>query len=62
MGRPKGGKNRKYTYEFKLKAVEAYLNEHRSFGSIAAFNLNSYVYFLFLPPLGLPMILPLLFH
>ena len=36
MGRPKGGKNRKYTYEFKLKAVETYLNEHRSFGSIAA--------------------------
>lgn len=35
MGRPKGGKNRKYTYEFKLKAVEAYLNEHRSFNSIA---------------------------
>ena len=36
MGRTKSGKNRKYTYEFKLKAVEAYLNEHRSFGSIAA--------------------------
>lgn len=36
MGRPKGGKNRKYTYEFKLKAVEKYLNEHRSFNSIAA--------------------------
>jgi transposase-like protein len=36
MGRPKGCKNRKYTYEFKLKAVEAYLNEHRSFKSIAA--------------------------
>ena len=36
MGRPKGGKNRKYTYEFKLKAVEAYLNEHRSFRSVAA--------------------------
>ncbi len=36
MGRPKGGKNRKYTYEFKLKAVETYLNEHRSFRSVAA--------------------------
>lgn len=36
MGRPKGGKNRKYTYEFKLKAVETYLNEHRSFNCIAA--------------------------
>ena len=36
MGRTKGGKNRKYTYEFKLKAVETYLNEHRSFRSVAA--------------------------
>ena len=36
MGRPKGGKNRKYPYEFKLKAVEKYLNEHRSFRSVAA--------------------------
>ena len=36
MGRPKGGKNRKYTYEFKIKAVETYLNEHRSFRSVAA--------------------------
>ena len=36
MGRPKGGKNRKYPYEFKLKAVETYLNEHRSFRSVAA--------------------------
>ena len=36
MGRPKGGKNRKYTYELKLKAVETYLNEHRSFRSVAA--------------------------
>ena len=40
MGRPKGGKNRKYTYEFKIKAVEAYLNEHRSLNSVAAeFNI-----------------------
>ena len=40
MGRPKGGKNRKYTYEFKIKAVESYLNEHRSFRSVAAeFNI-----------------------
>ena len=36
MGRTKGGKNRKYPYEFKLKAVETYLNEHRSFRSVAA--------------------------
>ncbi|MBE6125097.1 MAG: transposase [Erysipelotrichaceae bacterium] len=36
MGRPKGGKNRKYPYEFKLKAVKTYLNEHRSFRSVAA--------------------------
>lgn len=29
-GRPKGGKNRKYSYEFKLKVVKEYLNEHKS--------------------------------
>lgn len=28
MGRPKGGKNRKYPYEFKLKVVEDYLRNH----------------------------------
>ena len=40
MGRPKGGKNRKYTYEFKIKAVKAYLNEHRSLNTVAAeFNI-----------------------
>ena len=30
MGRPKGGKNRKYPYEFKLKVVEDYLRNHLS--------------------------------
>ena len=30
MGRPKGGKNRKYSYEFKLKAMEDYFNNHLS--------------------------------
>ena len=30
MGRPKGGKNRKYPYEFKLKVVEDYQNNHLS--------------------------------
>ena len=24
MGRPKGGKNKKYSYEFKLKAIKDY--------------------------------------
>ncbi len=35
-GRPKGGKNRKYTYEFKLKVVEEYLKGHRSQYDISA--------------------------
>ena len=30
MGRPKGGKNKKYSYEFKLKVVKEYLIEHSS--------------------------------
>ena len=34
-GRPKGGKNRKYEYEFKLKVVKEYLVKHRSFREIA---------------------------
>lgn len=29
-GRSKGGKNRKYSYEFKLKAVKEYLEDHLS--------------------------------
>lgn len=29
-GRPKGGKNKKYSYEFKLKVVKEYLIEHLS--------------------------------
>ena len=30
MGRPKGGKNKKYSYDFKLKVVKDYLLEHLS--------------------------------
>ena len=30
MGRPKGGRNRRYSYEFKLKVVEDFLNNHLS--------------------------------
>jgi len=33
-GRPKGGKNRKYDYEFKLKLVKEYLNEHLSYWNL----------------------------
>lgn len=35
MGRPKGGKNRKYDYEFKLKVVNDYLNNHKSTWEVA---------------------------
>ena len=35
MGRPKGGKNRKYSYEFKLTVVTDYLNNHLSTYEIA---------------------------
>ena len=35
MGRPKGGKNRKYSYEFKLKVVEDFLNNHLSLNEAA---------------------------
>ena len=31
MGRPKGGKNKKYSYEFKLKVVKDYEDNHLSF-------------------------------
>ena len=30
MGRPKGGKNKKYSYEFKLKVVKDYDDNHLS--------------------------------
>ena len=30
IGRPKGGKNKKYSYDFKLKVVKEYLIEHLS--------------------------------
>ena len=30
MGRPKGGKNKKYSYEFKLSAVKDYFDNHLS--------------------------------
>lgn len=30
MGRPKGGKNKKYSYEFKLKVMEDYFDNHLS--------------------------------
>lgn len=30
MGRPKGGKNKKYSYEFKLKAIKDYFENHLS--------------------------------
>ena len=29
-GRPKGGKNRKYEYEFKLKVIKDYFENHLS--------------------------------
>lgn len=35
MGRPKGGKNNKYSYEFKLTVVTDYLNNHLSTYEIA---------------------------
>lgn len=35
MGRPKGGKNRKYTVEEKLKVVRMSLEEHKSQNEIA---------------------------
>ena len=31
IGRPKGGKNKKYSYEFKLKVVKDYEDNHLSF-------------------------------
>ncbi len=34
-GRPKGGKNRKYTYEFKLKVVKDRENNHLSWTELA---------------------------
>lgn len=30
IGRPKGGKNKKYSYEFKLKAIKDYFENHLS--------------------------------
>ena len=30
VGRPKGSKNRKYSYEFKLKVIKEYLEDHLS--------------------------------
>ena len=30
MGRPKGGKNRKYSYEFKLQVMKDYFDDHLS--------------------------------
>ena len=30
MGRPKGGKNKKYSYEFKLQVIEDYFKNHLS--------------------------------
>ena len=30
MGRPKGGKNKKYSYEFKLQVIEDYFKVHLS--------------------------------
>ncbi len=30
MGRPRGSKNRKYSYEFKLKVIKEYLEDHLS--------------------------------
>ena len=33
-GRPKGGKNRKYTYEFKLKAAKDRENNHLSWSEL----------------------------
>jgi transposase-like protein len=35
IGRPKGGKNRKYTYEFKLKVVKDRENNHLSWTELA---------------------------
>ena len=35
MGRPKGGKNKKYSYEFKLTVVEDFLNNHLSLNEAA---------------------------
>ena len=34
MGRPKGVKNRKYTYEFKLQVMEDYFGNHLSWAEI----------------------------
>ncbi|MDO4940398.1 MAG: transposase [Erysipelotrichaceae bacterium] len=34
MGRPKGGKNRKYSYEFKLKAVQDLFDRHLSLNEV----------------------------
>lgn len=34
-GRPKGGKNRKYEYEFKLKVVKEYIEKYRSLSDIS---------------------------
>ena len=34
MGRPKGVKNRKYTYEFKLQVMEDYFDNHLSWAEI----------------------------
>ncbi len=30
IGRPKGGKNKKYSYEFKLKVIKDYFENHLS--------------------------------
>ena len=34
MGRPKGGKNKKYSYEFKLKVVKDYEDNHLSWSEL----------------------------
>ena len=34
MGRPKGGKNRKYSYEFKLKVIQDRIDNHLSWSEL----------------------------
>ena len=34
MGRPKGGKNKKYSYEFKLKVIQDRLDNHLSWSEL----------------------------
>jgi transposase-like protein len=36
MGRPKGGKNKQYSFEYKLLIVNEYVNDHESYSTLVS--------------------------